>query len=88
MSFKSYREESKTNWGTSGEIFNNDHIQLGCILRIADAMELMVKDREKMIRELDWYKEAYGRKRDDNDRLYKRISGYKGAITKIKKRLK
>lgn len=47
MVFKSYRDESRTNWGvTVAEATkpDRDQLYLGCMLRIADATELMASN--------------------------------------------
>ncbi|HEY4326127.1 MAG TPA: hypothetical protein VGN20_19210 [Mucilaginibacter sp.] len=48
MAFKSYRKESRdNNYGTSsGESLTNEQINLGCNLRIADALETIAQDKK------------------------------------------
>ena len=51
MTHKSYREQSRDDWGTSSSILNLDQIKTGALLRIADATEKMCLDREKLERD-------------------------------------
>lgn len=88
--FKSYREGSRANWGKSlneGENLNPEDIHLGAVLRIADAVEIMTKDRVQLEKDLRWYKERNHEKTKEIDRLKKSVSAYKGKYNGLKKRL-
>jgi hypothetical protein len=40
---KNFRTESRNiTWGTSSDIFSEEHLKIGCLLRIADSMEALV----------------------------------------------
>jgi predicted nuclease with TOPRIM domain len=60
--FKSYREGSKTNWGseTGSEGMTLEQINTGCLLRIADATDKMAQRHTELIEQRDrferWYK--------------------------------
>ena len=85
MAFKSYREESKTNWGTHQiENLNMDQINTGCFLRIADATEAMAKNNVQLQADLNWYKQRYNEVSDANNKLHRRISALQGVITRMK----
>ena len=45
--FKNYKQESRKDWGTNqdSELLSIEQINLGAILRIADATEAMAKNR-------------------------------------------
>ena len=83
--FKSYREESKTNWGTRNEApLTIEQIQCGCMLRIADASEYMSRnfvslqnDLESTKKSRDYYMEKYHQACASNSAL-------RGVITKLK----
>ena len=81
------RENSKTAW-----VFANDedlpgsteNITLGCMLRIADATELMAKDRLRMDRDLAYYKDGYSQLQQILDTRDKTIASLRGWITRLK----
>ena len=77
MPFKSYREESRANWGRTlcdEQHPSNEEVQLGAILRIADAAEVMARNHQQLINE--------------RDRLLRRIAALRGHITRLKKGMK
>lgn len=86
---RSYRTESRADWGTvdDGPVAT-DQIKLGCMLRIADATELMSRnfvsmqnDLESTKRNRDFYREKYHQALASNAAL-------RGVITKLKKKLR
>jgi len=88
MPFKSYREESKINWGK--ELCEKQHpdkedLQFGCLLRIADATELMAKNHQRLLDERDRYKIWYEQERKTNQRLLNSNAGLRGYIKRLKK---
>jgi hypothetical protein len=86
MAFKNYREESKGQWGQDTETLTIEQLTMGCMLRIADAVELMAKNHAELIRDRDravssekcWREEAHGIARSNN--------ALRGVITKLKNR--
>lgn len=87
MAFKNYRDESRTNWGTSQECsLNLDQINTGAILRIADATEVMAKHHQDLINDRDWYKKRYEEGLEDLKKLDRKITAMKGVITKLKRK--
>jgi hypothetical protein len=56
-----FREASKSNWASNTSV---EHINAGSLQRIADAMELSCKDRERLERDYAnmrrWRDEAKG----------------------------
>ena len=96
MSFKDFREESRTRWGSSQtDKISTEQITLGCILRIADAVETIAVDRVNLEKDLAYYKEQYSRQRNTIDDLNKKVIGmtsartrYKNQIEKLKNQLK
>jgi hypothetical protein len=87
--FRSYREESRTNWGThlQGGL-SIEQINCGSFLRIADAMEKMAVNHIKLQEEYEYMK----RQRDDYRSGYelwkKRAAALKGQIIKLKNKQK
>jgi len=87
MGHLSYKEHSKRNWGVSeSSNLSLEQINTGAILRIADATELMAKDRLRMENDLAWYKKRYDELRAENKRLANRINGFQGYIKRIKRK--
>jgi len=86
--FKPYRQESKTTWGVyldeKTPIFQ-EQIQLGAILRIADATEKIAGNYDALIRDRDFYKGLYNDQRNEIHLLLHRIAGLKGYIKRMKK---
>lgn len=87
-----YRKESRTNWGTVKE--NGDltslsfqQIELGCILRIADSMELMAKDRLELERQNKQLGELASNRNVEIQSLKKSVASYKGKWNKLKKQI-
>ena len=91
MPFRSYKKASKdTNWGSNLPVGTNpclDQVQFGTILRIADALEIMSKNYQELIDERDKYKRWYNETVETRERLYARISGLRGYITRLKNEL-
>lgn len=85
--FKSYREQSKINWGLElpeGEQIPTDKIQLGAILRIADATEAMAANHLKLQQDYDYMKRDRDRYKKLCQDQKNSLAGYKGQITRLK----
>lgn len=78
-----FRDQSRQNW--EGDP-TTERIDSGSLQRIADACELMAKDRSKLISDLEnaerWKKQYYERW----EKAERKISALKGVITKLKKK--
>jgi hypothetical protein len=78
------RESSKKNWTTVPENANgypgDENLKLGCLLRIADASELMANNIASLMSQRDRLKELYGQER-------RTAISLRGQITKLKKQL-
>jgi hypothetical protein len=84
---KSLKEQSKLDWFSTGdENLSLNQINTGAILRIADATELMAKDRIQMEVNLAWYEKRYDELKADNKRMAKRIAAYQGHLNRLKKK--
>lgn len=87
MAFKDYRQQSRdVRWGTSDDRMTLEQINAGSLLRIADALELSAKDREKLERDYKYVRSARDEYRRRCESLERRIAAMKGVITKLKKR--
>ncbi|MDM8174827.1 hypothetical protein QT327_10740 [Olivibacter sp. 47] len=90
MPAKSFRKQSRVDWGRNlpdTENLTNEELKLGAILRIADSMEIMCKDRLKLESDLKYYKEVYSERGDRISQLEKRLATYKGHVTRLKNEL-
>ena len=86
MSFKDYRKESRASWGADQDRnLSIEQINCGALLRLADATELMCKDREKLERDYAYMRAERDRYRSSLESAERRIAALKGVITKAKK---
>lgn len=87
---KNLREETKLQWMTRPEQRGPDHEQLilGCLLRIADAVEKMAIRHTELMRDRDYYSREAESLRGRRDSLMRSNSALKGQITKLKKKAK
>jgi len=90
MSFHSFREGSRKDHGqdiAEGYRLCNDQLQLGAILRIADAAEVMAKNHQQLINERDAYLRSYKQEEKETERLRGTIRGLRSYISVLKKGL-
>jgi len=77
----SFKEASKINWQAVDANENgypgHERVQLGCLMRIADATEAMAKNYNSLLQEIEWKEQ----------KLLKSNRSLKGRITKLKKQL-
>jgi hypothetical protein len=88
MAKRFYKEESRANWYTEGDCqLSTEEIQLGAILRIADATEKMAQNyielQDKLKRTQNWNEDL----RFIRDQLQRSNAALKGHITRLKKKL-
>lgn len=89
MPFKSYKDESRANYGQDvrdGQSMPWDCLQIGCLMRIADAVEKMAANHDQLIRERDRYKGWLQGADNDRRRLERSNAALRGVITKLKER--
>jgi len=77
------RESSKQHWESND---TDLHIKIGCLQRIADATEVMAKNHNQLISDLEMYKRWYNSEQKENTRLLNRVRALKGIITKLKRK--
>jgi hypothetical protein len=91
MPFIDHRKNSRTNWGRDVEGRDSnpdrDDIRLGCLLRIADATELMAKRHTELIRERDEFERSKARWQANAINLERRLRGTRGALTRAQRRI-
>lgn len=89
MSIKSYREESRVDWGSASDRpLTLEQINTGAILRIADATEKMAQRHTDLMAERDRYKRLYEQEANHNAFLQRQGSAYRGQITKLRNKLR
>jgi hypothetical protein len=87
----SIKKASRTDFTVSlndGDSMRDPDIQLGAILRIADATELMAKNYTELQSNLEMYKRWYKEENEKNIRLCRKIYALRGHMTRLKNRLK
>lgn len=88
--FEPYRAGSRTNWGRhleDNQQLSREDLQLGCLLRIADATELMAKRHAELQQSLDYYKSIAAERADEITYLKNQLRGARGSITRLRKRI-
>lgn len=95
MAFKSYREESKTNYGHSGlfkdampENTSLEQINTGSLQRIADATEKMAQYHVSILQNLEYYKELSSKRAKRIEELERSVLAYKGVVGRLQKKVK
>lgn len=82
IGFRSYKDESKENYGSDADIFNNEQLQTGALLRIADAAEKMAENYDRLLRDVKYWKERCERSDAARETLRRRVNAYKGILRK------
>lgn len=85
MGFKSFREESRTNFGTNDEKLSLEQVNTGAFLRMADAMEKMAGNYTKLENDLKWYQKNYPEKNAEIVKLKHSNAALRGHIKRLKK---
>jgi hypothetical protein len=79
------RESSKKDWTSNDTV---QDINSGCFQRIADACEKMASNYTRLQQDVESYKRWYKQECEQRQALERKLSAYKGAITKLKKQQK
>lgn len=85
--FKSYREESKKDYGTEVENSENltrEQLEIGSLLRIADATEIIAQNYVKLQTDYEYMRSSRDKYKEESERMADRIKALKGVITKMK----
>lgn len=84
--FKFFKAESKKDWySTKDGGMSNEDLMLGCIMRIADAVEKMSVNYVSLQNDVTNYKRWYNQEIDSNKRMARQIAAYRGHIKRLKK---
>lgn len=87
MKGQSIRDASRINFVQRGESAIQEEVLMGCQQRIADAVEAIAADHEKLKADLERAKDSanyWRRKALDG---YRRIAALRGVITKLKRKV-
>ena len=77
-----FREDSRKRWNSNTSI---EHINAGSLQRIADAVELSCKDREKLERDYAYMRKARDSAQECAERLARSNSALRGVIKRMKR---
>jgi len=80
-----FRENSRTAY--TEEKVTHDGIRTGSLQRIADACELMAKDRAQLEKDLAFYKQTCRSQRDRINELLSEIKGLKISKSRFKNQI-
>ncbi len=77
-----FTEESKKGWfcGGTNERPSTEHLKLGCLQRIAEAVEKMSGSYAELIADRDYYKKRFDEERACARRLVKSNSALRGWV--------
>lgn len=82
--FESYSAASRRNWGNSDDRFNIDQLNLGCLQRIADAVELMAQNYQQLVADRDSWKRRAEQSDACAERVVRSNRALRGVITRMK----
>lgn len=80
-----YTEESRRKWLTKRDKATDKEIEVGCLQRIASALETMAQSWSSLEQERDLYRSLLINEEAKSGHLQNQIRGLKGALTKRKK---
>lgn len=84
---KNFNESSRKNWVTAdGSKPDNNQLVVGCLQRIADAVETMSKNYQNLISDRDFYKKRYEETGHEIRRVSRANAALKGHIGRIKRK--
>lgn len=81
----SMRSESRKEWATRSGTATEAEIKLGALQRIADATEVMARDRVAMEAEIERLRRATTYWRERCDRAERSRSALRGVISRMKR---
>ena len=83
---KSYREASKADWATELQIPTTEQIQLGALLRMADALDQMKRPFTDLLRDRERYERYYREGMEREKRMLRQIAALRGHLKRMKKK--
>jgi 4-hydroxy-3-methylbut-2-enyl diphosphate reductase IspH len=84
---KSFKDESRINWVSdhTGNLTQTE-IELGCMMRIADALETIAKNHDQMENEICYLKERKKVLEAHNTQLCRSNAALRGYLGRLKKK--
>ncbi len=84
-----FAKESRRDWVNNlpGNP-NIEQLSLGCLQRIADAVELSCKDREKLERDVAYLRKSLDEHKATGERLARSNAALRGVIARMKRKAK
>jgi len=86
MDKQSFRKVSKLDFLTNPSSTDTKEVQIGCLQRIADAVEKMAETYPQLIKDRDYYRDRYAANQKEIGTLRRQIISLKGVITKLNKK--
>lgn len=78
------KEESKKNYSTRNSVASCEELQIGCLQRIADAVEAIVPRYQSLIDDAQYARKDAACVRAINQKLERRLAAMRGVVTKLK----
>lgn len=88
--FKYLRDESRQHYGVTVEELDGvaePLLQLGCLMRIADAAEVMAKNYKALVDERNYYESRFREESENHLKTLRQLRAAKRQITKLKNRM-
>lgn len=85
--FRSYRDESRKKYGrmaVEDEGFGLDQLTLGCLMRIADAAEVVSGNYKNLLDDRAYYESRFRDELARHKQTIRKLRAAKGRITKLK----
>ena len=80
------KQLTEVDWLVSPDLQDYRYIGLGFLLRITEAVEVIAKNHNELIRDIDRYRKWWKEERIRADGLERTISALRGHITRLKNR--
>lgn len=77
---------SKNNYSIPESTPTLENIQASCLMRIADASELMARNVLNMQHDLEWYKKRYKESQEREAKLNRSNNALRGHLKRMKKK--
>ena len=89
MQDKTIKNATKhTEWNYTGDVPNVVELKLSCLMRIADALEILTDKYERLESSRDWYRQRFEEKCGEVLDLVQFRAGYKAALTRLRNKTK
>lgn len=86
MGNKYFKQQSKLDWYTTDVLVTEQQLGIGCLMRVADAVETMSGNYQKIIDDRDYYKRRYEAEQSVSLRLRRSAAALRGRLNRMKKK--